>query len=159
MQAALLVMVLLANDPFQWSNVEKLEMGTSVRVTELDGDKWYGRVMQVSHLKLVLEEEAGSRSIARNEISLIERFPTSFPKSIPRAAVGVGAALSLSSSATPETFQPSVAPTHDTLDQASTPMRDGVYLDALALVGTTAAMVDRALERTRTTVVVYRARE
>jgi hypothetical protein len=159
MFAALFVMVLLANDPFDWSNVEKLKVGTSIRVTELDGDKWYGRVMQVSTLKLVLEEESGSRSIARSEISLIERFPTSLPKSIPRATVGVGAALSLSSSATPETFQPSVAPAPDTLDQASTPMRDGIYLDALALVGTTAAMVDRAIERTRTTVVVYRARE
>jgi hypothetical protein len=159
MFAALLVMVLLANDPFDWSNVEKLKVGTSIRVTELDGDKWYGRVMQVGSLKLVLEEEAGSRSIARNEIALIERFPTSLPRSLPGATVGIGAALSLSSSATPETFQPSVAPTHDTLDQASTPMRDGVYVDALALVGTTAAMVDRAIERTRTTVVVYRARE
>jgi hypothetical protein len=156
---ALLVLVLLANDPFQWSNVEKLKVGTSVRVTELDGDKWYGRVMQVGSRNLVLEEEAGSRSIARNEIALIERFPTSLPRSLPGATVGVGAALSVSSSATPETFQPSVAPAQGTLDQASTPMRDGVYVDALALVGTTAAMVDRAIERTRTTVVVYRARE
>jgi hypothetical protein len=38
-------------------------------------------------------------------------------------------------------------------------LRDGVYVDALALVGTTAEMVGRAIERTRRTVVVYRARD
>jgi hypothetical protein len=145
--------------PFEWSNVEKLPTGTAVRVTERDGDKAYGRVMGVTDLKLTLELEAGSESIARSDVLLIERFPTSFPKSVPGAAVGVGAALSLSSSSTPETYRRSVAPAQETLDKASTPLRDGFYVDALALVGTTAEMVDKAIERTRKTVVVYRARE
>ncbi len=143
----------------RWSNVEKLPVGTAVRVTESDGDKAYGRVMTVTDLRLVLELEAGSQTIARSEIVLIERFPTSFPKSVPGAAVGVGAALSLSASSTPETPRRSVAPAHETLDKASTPLRDGVYVDALALVGSTAERVNKAIERTRKTVVVYRARE
>jgi hypothetical protein len=143
----------------EWSAVAKLPVGTSVRVTERDGDKSYGRVMGVTDLKLTLELEAGSQSIARSDVLLIERFPTSFPKSIPGAAVGVGAALSLSSSSTPETYRRSVAPAQETLDKASTPLRDGVYVDALALVGTTAERVAKAIERTRRTVVVYRARE
>ncbi len=145
--------------PHEWSNVKKLSVGTAVRVTERDGDKAYGRIMAVTDLRLTLELEAGSQSIARSEVLLIERFPTSFPKSIPGAAVGVGAALSLSSSATPETYGWSVAPGKETLDTASTPLRDGVYVDALALVGTTAEMVGKAIERTRRTVVVYRARD
>jgi hypothetical protein len=145
--------------PFEWSNVEKLPTGTAVRVTERDGDKAYGRVMGVTDLKLTLELEAGSETIARNEIVLIERFPTSFPKSVPGAAVGVGAALSLSSSSSPETYRRSVAPAQETLDKASTPLRDGVYVDVLELVGTTAERVNKAIERTRKTVVVYRARE
>lgn len=143
----------------RWSTVEKLPVGTAIRVTERDGDKAYGRVMTVTDLRLVLELEAGSQTIARDEIVLIERFPTSFPKSVPGAAVGVGAALSLSASSTPETPRRSVAPAQETLDKASTPLRDGVYVDALALVGTTAEMVNKAIERTRKTVVVYRARE
>jgi hypothetical protein len=143
----------------EWSNVKKFPTGTAVRVTERDGDKAYGRIMAVSDLKLTLELEAGSQSISRSEVLLIERFPTSFPKSIPGAAVGVGAALSLSSSATPETYGWSVAPGKEALDSASTPLRDGYYVDAAKLVGTTAEMVSRAIERTRKTVVVYRARE
>ncbi len=143
----------------RWSSVEKLPVGTAIRVTERDGDKAYGRVMTVTDLRLTLELEAGSQTIAREEIVLIERFPTSFPKSVPGAAVGVGAALSLSASSTPETPRRSVAPAQETLDKASTPLRDGVYVDALALVGTTAEMVNKAIERTRKTVVVYRARE
>ena len=145
--------------PQEWSAVAKLPVGTAIRVTERDGDKAYGRVMVVTDLRLTLELEAGSETIERNEIVLIERFPTSFPKSIPGAAVGVGAALSLSSSSTPETYRRSVAPAQENLDKASTPLRDGVYVDALALVGTTAEMVNKAIERTRKTVVVYRARE
>lgn len=143
----------------EWSAVAKLPVGTAIRVTRRDGDKAYGRVMVVTDLRLTLELEAGSESIERNEIVLIERFPTSFPKSVPGAAVGVGAALSLSSSSTPETYRRSVAPAQETLDKASIPLRDGVYVDALALVGTTAERVNKAIERTRKTVVVYRARE
>jgi len=142
-----------------WSVVAKLPVGTPIRVTEKDGDRAYGRVMTVSNLKLTLELEAGSQAIARDEILLVERFPTSFPKSVPGVAVGVGAALSVSSSASPETYRRSVAPAQETLDKASTPLRDGVYVDALALVGETAERVGRAIERTRRTVVVYRARE
>jgi hypothetical protein len=115
--------------------------------------------MTVTGLRLTLELEAGSQAIPREEIVLIERFPTSFPRSIPGAAVGVGAALSLSASSTPETPRRSVAPAQETLDKASTPLRDGVYIDVLALVGSTAERVNMAIERTRKTVVVYRARE
>ncbi len=142
----------------EWSAVAKLAVGTAVRVTERDGDKSYGRVMSVTDLGLTLELEAGSQAIARAEIALIERFPTSFPKSVPGAAVGVGAALSVASSSTPETYRRSVAPAQETLDKASTPLRDGVYVDALALVGETAERVGKAIEKTRKTVVVYRAR-
>jgi len=145
--------------PQEWSAVAKLPVGTAIRVTERDGDKAYGRVMAVTDLKLTLELEAGSETIARDEIALIERFPTSFPKSVPGAAVGVGAALSLSSSSSPETVRRSVAPAPETLDKGTTPLRDGVYVDVLELVGTTAERVDKAIERTRKTVVVYRARE
>lgn len=144
---------------FEWSNVEKLPVGTAVRVTERDGEKAYGRFMSVTHLNLTLELEAGSWSIARSEILLVERFPTSFPRSVPGAAVGVGAAFAVSSSSTPETYRRSVAPAREVLDQASTPIRDGYYVDALELVGETAERVGRAIERTRRTVVVYRARE
>jgi hypothetical protein len=140
----------------RWSSVEKLPVGTAIRVTARHGAKAYGRVMTVTDLGLTLELEAGSMTIAREQIVLIERFPTSFPKSIPGAAVGVGAALSLSASSTPETPRRSVAPAQETLDKASTPLRDGVYIDALALVGTTAEQVSRAIEETRRTVVVYR---
>jgi hypothetical protein len=143
----------------RWSSVEKLPVGTPVRVTARDGQKAYGRVMTVTGLRLTLELEAGSQAIPREDIVLIERFPTSFPRSIPGAAVGVGAALSLSASSTPETPRRSVAPAQETLDKASTPLRDGVYIDALALVGSTAERVNMAIERTRKTVVVYRARE
>jgi hypothetical protein len=143
----------------RWSSVEKLPVGTAIRVTARDGSKAYGRVMTVTDLGLTVELEAGSQAVPREEIVLIERFPTSFPKSVPGAAVGVGAALSLSASSTPETPRRSVAPAQETLDKASTPLRDGVYIDALALVGSTAERVNRAIERTRTTVVVYRARE
>ncbi len=143
----------------EWSAVAKLPVGTAIRVTERDGDKAYGRVMVVTDLRLTLELEAGSQTITRDEIVLVERFPTSFPKSVPGAAVGVGAALSLSSSSTPETYRRSVSPAQETLDKGSTPLRDGFYVDALALVGTTAEMVNKAIERTRKTVVVYRARE
>ncbi len=143
----------------RWSSVEKLPVGTAVRVTERDADKFYGRVMTVTDLRLTLELEAGSQAIAREEIVLIERFPVSFPKSVPGAAVGVGAALSLSASSTPETYRRSVAPGQDALDKASIPLRDGVYIDALDLVGATAERVNKAIESTRTTVVVYRARE
>ena len=142
----------------EWSAVEKLSVGTAIRVTERDGDKAYGRVMVVTDLKLTLELEAGSQSIARSDVLLIERFPTSFPTSVPGAAVGVGAALSVASSATPETYRRSVAPAQETLDKASTPLRDGYYVDALELVGETAERVKKAVERTRRTVVVYRAR-
>jgi hypothetical protein len=148
-----------ASDPLrEWSNVEKLPMGTAVRVTELDGDKAYGHVMAVTNLKLTLELEAGSQTIARSDVLLIEKFPTSFPTSVPGAAVGVGAALSVASSSTPETYRRSVAPAQETLDKASTPLRDGYYVDALELVGETAERVKKAIERTRRTVVVYRAR-
>jgi hypothetical protein len=115
--------------------------------------------MVVTDLKLTLELEAGSQSIARSDVLLIERFPTSFPTSVPGAAVGVGAALTVSSSSTPETYRRSVAPAHETLDKASTPLRDGYYVDALELVGETAERVKKAIEQTRKTVVVYRARE
>jgi hypothetical protein len=143
----------------EWSAVEKLPVGTAVRVTNRAGDRAYGRVMAVTDLRLTLELEAGSLPIARDEIVLVERFPTSFPMSIQGAAVGVGAALSLSASSTPETYRRSVAPAQETLDKASTPLRDGVYVDALELVGTTAERVSKAIENTRKTVVVYRARE
>jgi hypothetical protein len=142
-----------------WSAVAKLPPGTAVRVTNRIGEKAYGRVMAVTDLGLTLELEAGSLPIARDQIVLIERFPTSFPKSIGGAAVGVGAALSLSSSSTPETYRRSVAPAQETLDKASTPLRDGFYVDALELAGTTAERVGKAIEKTRKTVVVYRARE
>ena len=144
---------------FEWSNVGKLPVGAAVRVTERDGEKAYGRIMSVTDLNLTLELEAGSRSIARSDILLIERFPTSFPRSVPGAAVGVGAAFAVASSSTPETYRRSVAPARETLDQASTPMRDGYYVDAVELVGETAQRVGSAIERTRRTVVVYRARE
>jgi hypothetical protein len=143
----------------RWSSVEKLPVSTAIRVTARDGAKAYGRVMTVTDLGLTLELEAGSMTIERERIVLIERFPTSFPKSIPGAAVGVGAALSLSASSTPETPRRSVAPSQETLDKASTPLRDGVYVDALALVGSTAERVSKAIEATRRTVVVYRVRE
>jgi hypothetical protein len=52
-----------------------------------------------------------------------------------------------------------VAPAQETLDKGTTPLRDGVYVDVLELVGTTAERVNKAIERTRKTVVVYRARE
>lgn len=143
----------------EWSAVAGLPVGTAVRVSERDGDKAYGRVMEVTDLRLTLELDAGSLPIARDEIVLVERFPTSFPKSVPGAAVGVGAALSLSASSTPETYRRSVAPAQETLDKASTPLRDGIYVDALELVGTTAERVNKAIENTRKTVVVYRARE
>src|SRR3990172_827219 len=149
-----------ASEPAQeWSAVAKLPVGTAIRVTERDGDKAYGRVMAVTDLRLTLELEAGSETIARDEIALIERFPTSFPKSVPGAAVGVGAALSLSSSSSPETVRRSVAPAPETLDKGTTPLRYRLYLYFLHLLGTTAEMVDKAIERTRKTVVVYRARE
>ena len=148
-----------SDPPRELSNVEKLPVGTAVRVTERDGDKSYGRVMVVTDLKLTLELEAGSQSIARSDVLLVERFPTSFPTSVPGAAVGVGAALTVSSSATPETYRRSVAPAHETLDKATTPLRDGYYVDALELVGETAERVKKAIEQTRKTVVVYRARE
>jgi hypothetical protein len=142
-----------------WSNVQKLPVGTAVRVTERDLDRAYGRILSVSDLNLTLELEAGSQSIPRSEIILIERFPASVPTSLPGAAVGVGAAFAVATSATPETYRPSVAPAHDTLDKAATPLRDGVYVDAVALVGETAERVGGAVERTRKTVIVYRARE
>jgi hypothetical protein len=145
--------------PREWSNVLKLPVGTAIRVTERDGDKAYGRVMSVTDQRLTLELEAGSQTIPRSDVLLIERFPTSIPKSVPGVAVGVGAALSLSSSSTPETYRRSVSTAQETLDKGSTPLRDGVYVDALELVGTTAERVGRAIERTRKTVVVYRARE
>jgi hypothetical protein len=142
-----------------WSSVEKLPAGTAVRVTERDSDKWYGRILSVSNLNLALELEAGSRSIPRGEVVLIERFPASVPTSIPGAAAGLGAALAVASSATPDVSLQSVAPTHDVLDSAEIPLKDGVYVDALSLVGESAGRVARAVERTRKTVVVYRARE
>jgi hypothetical protein len=142
-----------------WSAVAKLPVGTAVRVTHRSGDRAYGLVMVVTDTRLTLELEAGSLPIAREEIALIERFPTSFPRSVPGAAVGVGAAFAVASSSTPETYRRSVAPARETLDQASTPMRDGYYVDALALVGETVERVGRAIEGTRRTVVVYRARE
>jgi hypothetical protein len=142
-----------------WSAVTKLPVGTAVRVTERGGDRAYGKVMTVTALALTLELEAGSQSIARNEILLIERFPTSFPKSFSGAAVGVGAAFSVAASSSPETYRRSVAPGQENLDKASTPLKDGVYVDALALVGETAERVNKAIEKTRKTVVVYRARE
>ncbi len=145
--------------PQEWTNVEKLPVGTAIRVTEHDGDKAYGRVMAVTDLNLTLELEAGSQSIARSNVLLIERFPASFPTSVPGAAVGVGAALTVASSSTPETYRRSVAPAHETLDKASIPLRDGYYVDALKLVGETAERVKKAVEQTRRTVVVYRARE
>ncbi len=52
-----------------------------------------------------------------------------------------------------------MAPGQETLDKAAIPLRDGVYVDALDLVGATAERVNKAIESTRTTVVVYRARE
>ncbi|MGH9320937.1 MAG: hypothetical protein ACRD3V_13760 [Vicinamibacteria bacterium] len=141
-----------------WSHVEKLAVGTPVRVTEKDADRAYGRIMVVTDLRLTLELEAGSETIERSDIALIERFPTSFPKSIPNAAVGVGAALSLSSSSSPKTYSRSVAPSQETLDPQGEHTRNGYYVDALSLVGTTAEMVKKAIESSRTTVVVYRAR-
>ena len=139
-----------------WSNVESLRVGTPVRVTERDGDKSYGRVMVVTSLKLTLELVDGSKSIARDEIALIERFPVSVPTSLPGAAVGVGAALTLSSAASPDTVSPDVAASHHTLDKATVPITNGYYVDALELVGRSAEMVNRAIESTRETVVVYR---
>jgi hypothetical protein len=141
-----------------WSNVEKLSEGTAVRVTELDSDRVYGRVMKVTALELTLELESSSRSIPRDEIALVERFPTSFPKSVPGATVGLGAALTLSSSATPKTYQVAVAPAPMSLDAGDEQAKDGVYVDAVAVVATGAQMVSKAVEKTRKTVVVYRAR-
>jgi hypothetical protein len=143
---------------FDWSNVTKLSVGTPVRVTKKDGERTYGRLMVATRQELTLELEAGSRTMARETISLVERFPTSFPQSLPRAAVGVGAALSLSSSSAPNTYQRSVAPAQENLDQATEPTHNGIYIDTAELVGQTAQMVDRAIESTRKTVVVYRSR-
>jgi hypothetical protein len=141
-----------------WSNVEKLPEGTAVRVTELDSDRVYGRVMKVTALDLTLELESSSRSVSRDDIALVERFPTSLPKSIPGATVGLGAAMTLSSSAAPRTYQVAVAPAPVSLESGNEQLRDGVYVDAVALVATGAQMVSNAIEKTRKTVVVYRAR-
>jgi hypothetical protein len=141
-----------------WSNVEKLPEGTAVRVTELDSDRAYGRVMKVTAFELTLELESSSLSISRDEIALVERFPTSFPKSIPAATVGLGAALTLSSSATPRTYDVAVAPAPVSLEAGNQQASDGVYVDAVALVATGAQMVSKAIEKTRKTVVVYRVR-
>jgi hypothetical protein len=78
-----------------WSNVEKLRIGTPVRVTERDGDRFYGRVMTVTSLRLTLELVDASQMIERAEIVLVERFPASFPTSFTGGAVGIGAALAL----------------------------------------------------------------
>lgn len=141
-----------------WSNVEKLSQGTAVRVTERDSDRVYGRVMVVTALDLTLELESSSQTISRDEIVLVERFPTSFPASVPKATVGLGAALTLSSSATPRTYQVAVAPAPVSLEAGNEQLRDGVYVDAVALVASGAQMVSKAIESTRKTVVVYRAR-
>jgi hypothetical protein len=42
------------------------------------------------------------------------------------------------------------------LDKGSVPTQNGYYVDALELVGRGVEMVDRAIEKSRTTVVVYR---
>jgi hypothetical protein len=139
-----------------WSNVQKLRIGTGIRVTEADGDKSYGGVMVVTSFELTLELVDGSKAIARDQIVLVERFPASVPTSLPGAAVGIGAALTLSSSATPDTYRRSVAAGTDTLDKESFPITNGYYVDALGLVGRSVEWVDRAIESSRTTVVVYR---
>jgi hypothetical protein len=138
-----------------WANVEKLRIGTPVRVTERDSDKSYGRVMVVTSLKLTLELADGSKAIARDDVALVERFPASLPGSVPGAAVGFGAALTLSSSATPDTYRTSVAPGTDSLEKEAFPITNGYYVDALELVGRSVEMVDRAIESSRSTVVVY----
>jgi hypothetical protein len=138
--------------PQEWSNVEKLPVGTAVRVTERDGDKFYGRIMTVTDLRLTLELEAGSQSIARSEILLIERFPTSFPTSVPGAAVGVGAALSVASSSTRNL--PTVRwPDPGDPGQSEHALRDVLRRRPRARRGDR-ERVKKAVERTRTTVVV-----
>jgi hypothetical protein len=139
-----------------WSNVVKLRVGTPVRVTDRDSDKFYGRVMAVTSLKLTLELVDGSKAIARDDVALVERFPASLPGSVPGAVVGFGAALTLSSSATPDTYRTSVALGTDSLEKVAFPITNGYYVDALELVGRSVELVDRAIERSRTTVVVYR---
>jgi hypothetical protein len=141
-----------------WNNVTKLSNGIPIRVTTLDGERSYGRVMSATSQGVTLELEASSVTLARETVALVERFPASFPNSVPRVAVGVGAALSLSSSSSPATYRRSVAPAHEILDKTNEHTRNGYYVDTVELVGRTAQMVDRAIESTRRTVVVYRAR-
>lgn len=144
-----------------WANLEKLEKleeGTPIRVTERDGLRHYGPLMEVTGLELKLELVAGSVSIARPDVALVERFPASFPKAFPSAAVGVGAALAVSTASSPEGYRESVGPTQDVQGKESEIARNGVYVDLLDLVGTTVEMVDRAIESSRETLVVYRAR-
>jgi hypothetical protein len=151
-----------ASDPDEariglWENVERLETDTAVRVTRRDGERFYGRVMSVSNLRITLALTDRSQSIPRSEVLVIERFPIHFQSAVPKAAVGVGAALSLSSSSAPKNYSRSVAPAHEAMELPSR-YRDGYYVDALELAGTAIQMTAEALERARQTRIVYRSR-
>ena len=138
-----------------WNNVQKLEEDGAVRVTQKNGERFFGHVMSVSALELKLELVDASKTIARDDVRLVERFPRSFPRSVSGAAVGVGAALSLSSSSTPQGYYESVAPAPVVLDKSSTHLRNGYYVNAVELVGSSIDRIATAIENTRKTVVVY----
>lgn len=141
-----------------WKNVQSLSEGTAVRVTQKDGERFFGHVMAITALEIKLELVDASKSILRDDVRLVERFPRSFPRSLPGAAAGVGAALSLASSSTPEGYYESVAPAPENLDKSTEYVKNGYYVNAVDLVAGSVDRIANAIERTRETVVVYEAR-